>query len=164
MMKFKTQNSKGKGVVRLRFGFTSLSQYIPYLRWAQVFTERTLVSRSITLFLTFNFLLLTFVSPAHAAVDISKEYGFGDIGTLGEGIDRLVTPAFSIAATAVVIYFIYAAFKYTTSGGDKDAVGEAQKMITHSIIGFVLLMFLFLVMNFLFFRLFGANIQLFKGF
>lgn len=104
-----------------------------------------------------------FLPTAHAAVDISKEYGFGDITSLGQGINRLVPAAFSIATTAVVIYFVYAAFKYTTSGGDKEEVANAQKMITHSVIGFVLLMFLFLFVEFLFGRLFGINIQLFQG-
>ncbi len=150
-MKFKIQNLKFKINVPSR------------LRSKNIYKSCSTSWRT-SLFLTFNFLLLTFASPAHAAVDISKQYGFGDITNLGQGIDRLVYPAFSIATTAVVIYFVYAAFKYLTSAGDKEAVGEAQKMITHSIIGFVLLMFLFLVMNFLFFRLFGAEIQLFKGF
>lgn len=113
----------------------------------------------ITLYSTF------FTRPVFAqGVDISKEFAFGDLKNLGEGIDRLVYPAFSIAAAAVVIYFIYAAFTYLTSGGDKEAVASAQKMITHSIIGFILLILLFLGINFILFRLFGTSIQLFKGF
>lgn len=107
---------------------------------------------------------MNIIPKAYAAVDISKEYGFGDLSSLGQGIDRLVYPAFFLAMLAVTIYFVYAAFKYTISGGDKEAVGEARKMITHSIVGFVLLMFLFLVLNFLFYRLFGAKIQIYKGF
>ena len=102
--------------------------------------------------------------PAFAAVDLSEQYAFGDLGSLGEGINRLVGPAFAIATTAVTIYFIYAAFTYITSGGDKEAIGNARKMVTHSIIGFVMLMLLFLVVNFVFFRLFGSSIQLFEGF
>lgn len=107
---------------------------------------------------------MNIISTAQASVDISKEYGFGDLTSLGQGVDRLVYPAFSLALLTVTIYFVYAAFKYTISGGDKEAVGEARKMITHSIIGFILLMFLFIILNFLFYRLFGARIQIYKGF
>lgn len=107
---------------------------------------------------------MNIIPTAQAAVNISEAYGFGDLKSLGQGIDRLVYPAFFLAMLAVTMYFVYAAFKLTTSGGDKEAVGEAKKMITHSIIGFILLMFLFLILNFLFYRLFGARIQLYQGF
>ncbi len=107
---------------------------------------------------------MNIIPTAYAAVDISKEYGFGDLASLSQGVDRLVYPAFSLALLAVTIYFVYAGVKYTLSGGDKEAVGEARKMITHSVIGFILLMFLFLILNFLFYRLFGAKIQIYKGF
>ncbi len=100
---------------------------------------------------------------AVAPVDISKQYAFGDLTTLGQGVDRLVVPAFSVAAMAVVFYFIIGAFKYISSGGEKEKIAEARGMITHSIIGFVLLMALFLVIEFLFGKLFGTNIQFIKG-
>lgn len=101
--------------------------------------------------------------PAYAAVNIGGEYGFGEVKTLGQGVGLLVTPAFSIATTAVVIYFLIGAFKYLSAGGDKEAVSGAQKMITHSIIGFVLLMFAFLIFQFLLSSLFGiTGLQLIK--
>ncbi|MDO8619546.1 MAG: hypothetical protein Q7R49_06440 [Candidatus Daviesbacteria bacterium] len=98
-----------------------------------------------------------------AAVNISKEYAFGDLTSLGQGLDRLVLPTFSIAAFAVIIYFIIAGFKYLSSGGDKEELAKAQGMITHAIIGFMLLIALFLVVNFLFARLFGTGIQFIEG-
>lgn len=98
-----------------------------------------------------------------AAVDISKEYAFGDLKNLGQGLDRLILPAFSIAAAGVIFYFIFGAFKYISSGGDKEEVAKARGMITHGLIGFILLMSLFLVINFLFARLFGTRIQFIQG-
>ena len=98
-----------------------------------------------------------------ASVNISQQYAFGDLGSLGEGISRLTTPAFSIAAALVVFYFIFGAFKYLASGGNKEELAKAQQMITHAIIGFVLFMLLFLIVELLFGRLLGANIQLIKG-
>lgn len=82
-------------------------------------------------------------------IDLSKEFGFGNINSLAEGINRLTAPAFSIAAIAVVFYFIIGAFKFLTSGGDKGAVESARNMITHAIIGFLLLMAMFLILKFI---------------
>ncbi|MBI4036544.1 hypothetical protein HY386_01525 [Candidatus Daviesbacteria bacterium] len=84
-----------------------------------------------------------------AAVDIGQSYAFGDVLTLGEGVQRLVAPTFSIAAAVVVIYFLIGAFKYLTSGGDKEAIGGAYRMITHAVIGFVILIFAFLILQFI---------------
>ena len=102
-------------------------------------------------------------TPQLGGVDISQEFAFGDLKCLGQGLDRLVNPAFSIAAFAVIIYFVIAGFKYVSSGGEKEELAKAQGMITHAIIGFVLLIMLFLVINFLFSRLFGTPIQFIQG-
>jgi hypothetical protein len=103
------------------------------------------------------------LTPVYAVVDISKEYAFGDLTNLGIGFSRLVAPGFAIAIVAVVFYFIIGGLKYLTSGGDKETISSAQKMITHAIIGFILLIFLFLAIEFLFGKLLGTNIQFIKG-
>lgn len=82
------------------------------------------------------------------SLDLAKEYGFGNINTFGEGLSKLVGPAFSVAAASVVIYFLYGAIKLMVSGGDKNEVAGARAMITHAIIGFVLLMMMFLILQF----------------
>lgn len=82
-------------------------------------------------------------------IDLSKSYGFGDVQSLAEGLSRLTQPAFNLAAIAVLIYLLIGALKYLTSSGDKNALSEAQNMITHAIIGFVLLVLLFLIMKFI---------------
>lgn len=89
------------------------------------------------------------MKEVYAAVDIGREFGFGDIQTLGEGVTRLVAPAFSLATASVVIYFLIGAFKYLTSGGDKEATSSARAIITHAIIGFVILMFAFLILQYI---------------
>lgn len=81
--------------------------------------------------------------------DLSIFYGFGKLGSLGEVVSLLIPAAFSIAATAVVIYFVIGAFKLLASGGDKEAVAGGRKMITHAIIGFLLLMMMFLILQFI---------------
>lgn len=106
--------------------------------------------------------LTTFVTPAYAAsTDLGQIYGFGDITTLGAGISRFVPPIFSIAGIAIVMFFIYAGFRYLTSGGDKESVAKARSMIVSAITGFVVLLLTFLVLQFLLNQLFGiTNIQL----
>lgn len=102
--------------------------------------------------------------PVLAYVNIGDTFGFGDIKDLGSGTNYLVVPTFSVAAAGVVVYFIWGAFKYLTSGGEKEQLQEAQKMITHAIIGFVLLMATFVIIQFLLASLFGINnLQLIGG-
>lgn len=104
------------------------------------------------------------VTPVYAQsptpTDLSNIYGFGNIGSLGEGISNLVMPAFSIAAAAVTVYLVIGGFKFLTSGGDKEGVAKAREMITHAIIGFLLLIFIFLIMQFLP-EAFGFNFSIF---
>lgn len=103
---------------------------------------------------------MTIIKPAYAIVDISQEYGYGYIKSLGDGVSLLVAPVFSIATSVVVIYFLIGAFKYVISGGDKDAIASARNMITHAIIGFVILMFAFLTLQFIP-EAFGLNFRFF---
>lgn len=84
-----------------------------------------------------------------AQVDIGQTYDFGDITSLGGGINRLVAPTFSIATTVVIVYFLIGAVKFLMSGGDKEAVAAARAMITHAMVGFIILMFAFLILQFI---------------
>lgn len=94
-----------------------------------------------------------------SAVDIGKEFGLATNKTtsLGDALGLLVDPAFAIATVAVVIYFLIGAFKYLTAGSDKNALPAAQAMITHALIGFVLLMLAFLIFQFVLSNLFGIT-------
>lgn len=80
---------------------------------------------------------------------IKDIFGFGDISSLGVGLDRIIPLVFSLAAILVVFYFLLGAFELVYSEGDKNAVASAQAKITHAIIGFILLIFLFLVLQYL---------------
>ncbi len=92
-----------------------------------------------------------------ADVKIGEEFGFGNIKSLGEGTSKLVVPAFEVTAVIVVIYFLMGAFRYLKAGGNKEEVEGARQMIQHSIIGFILLMFTFLILQFLLFSLFKTT-------
>ncbi len=100
--------------------------------------------------------MFEFISVAQASshtlapVKLGEQFGFGGITSLSQGLGMLIPFGLSLAGTAVVIYFIYGAFKLTFSGGDKTEVENARRMITHGIIGFMLLLLMFLIYQFLF--------------
>lgn len=110
----------------------------------------------VKIFSVFLSLLVTalfgFSSPSLVkanSVDLAREYPFGNVSTLSDAIGRLIGPAFSIAGTAVVIYFIWGSAKIVFSQGDKNEVAAARQMITHAIIGFVLLIVMFIIFQYL---------------
>ncbi len=93
------------------------------------------------------------MTPAYA-FDIGEKFGYGNFKSLGQATSQLVMPIFSLAAAAVVIYFLWGAFNYLKSGGNKEEVANARNRITHAIIGFIILMFAFLILQFLLSSLF----------
>ncbi len=99
------------------------------------------------------------LKPAYAAEDLSKEYAFGHIDTLGQALGYLRNFGFTIATIAVTFYFIIGAIKYITAEGDKTAIASARAMITHSIIGFLLLMVMFVLLQYVT-QAFSINVDL----
>lgn len=82
-------------------------------------------------------------------MDLSKYYAFGQFDTLGKILSRLLPVIFSIAGIGVVFYFLIGALRIITSGGNKEAIAGARNMITQAIVGFVLLMLVFLIALFI---------------
>jgi len=95
-----------------------------------------------------------------AGIPIGEDFGFGNLTSLGETTNQLVTPVFSIASFLVILYFLLGAFKYLKAGGNKEDVESGKQMIIHAIIGFMLLMFAFFFLQFIpqFFNLSGLDI------
>lgn len=110
--------------------------------------------------ISLNIVTTVYAQAPLPTVSLEKEYGFGNILSLGEGFNRLIVPGFSIATTAVVIYFLIGAIKLLASGGDKGSVSSAKDMITHAIIGFLLIIFIFIIMQYIP-EVFGFNINIF---
>lgn len=80
---------------------------------------------------------------------IGIEFGFGNIDTLGEFVQLLTPLGFSIAALMVVVYFIIGAIELINSQGDKAHIVSARSKIYHAIIGFILLIALFVIMQYI---------------
>lgn len=96
-------------------------------------------------------------SASGGGFQIGGCFGFGEITSLGQAVNRLVPTIFSIAAVAMVIYFLLGAFKILGSGGNKEDVAAGRQMITHAIIGFIILIFAFLIIQFFLSSLFGIT-------
>lgn len=94
--------------------------------------------------------------PTISPVPLDQAYGFGWISSLAEGTNLLVAPAFAIAALGVTIYLIIGGLQFLLSGGNKDNIAKARERITHAIIGFMLLILTFIVLQFLF-QFFGIE-------
>lgn len=87
--------------------------------------------------------------PGKQTINIAGEYGFGIFGSLGSFVSVLVPLAFTIAAIMIVFYFIIASIELINSQGDKAHIVSARSKIYHSIIGLILLLMLFFVVQFI---------------
>lgn len=76
---------------------------------------------------------------------------FGGLGvnpkerSVGDVISNALTIVFIAAGLAVLIYLIIGAFKWITSGGDKDAIGKARGTIVNALIGLAILALAFFI-------------------
>lgn len=77
--------------------------------------------------------------------------------TTGELIASALQIVFIAAALAVLIYLVWGAFKWITSGGDKDAIGKARGTIVNALIGLAILALAFFI-TVLFGQIVGINI------
>lgn len=82
--------------------------------------------------------------------NLGDHFGFGWLTSLGEAFSYLIKPAFAIASVAVLIYFLVGTTRLILSGGDKNAIAAGRDMIVHALIGFILLIIMFLIVQFLF--------------
>lgn len=96
-----------------------------------------LISSAITYFASARavFADLTIKSPTQ---------GYKD---LGEFVGNVMTLAFGIALLLVLVYLVWGAFDWITSGGDKEAVGKARSKIVNALIGLAVLAVAFALAN-----------------
>ena len=101
--------------------------------------------------------MLTFLSTLLAQRDFSS--GKGEVGTgkfsgvatikgLESVVENLVTVILGLAAIVLFIMFLSSGFKFMTAGGDPKAVESAQKTLTYSILGIVVIVAAFLFLRF----------------
>lgn len=82
--------------------------------------------------------LQVFAGSAMAIADVKPPTGFAtDIGAL---ISQVLTFIFIIAVLLVFLYIIWGGIEWITSGGDKGKTESARNRITAAVIGLVILL------------------------
>ncbi len=104
--------------------------------------------------------LLAAVAPAHAVSGINQlknnlgiigtETGLGTQGdaSLPEKIAAIVNIALGFVALIGVIMIIYAGFRWMTASGNEEQVTEAKGNIRNAVIGIVIILIAFVIVNF----------------
>jgi hypothetical protein len=95
--------------------------------------------------------LLTAASALAQGPTRNTNITFGGVGvdpsqrSLGDVVSNAVLIVFIVAGMAVLVYLIIGAFKWITSGGDKDAIGKARGTIVNALIGLAILALAFFI-------------------
>jgi len=88
-------------------------------------------------------------------------FKFGGTSQIGNIIGEILPYIFGAAAIALLIYLIIGGFQIMTSRGDPKAAQAAQLKITNAIIGFVIVIFSYTIVQ-LFGQVFGLKGTLFS--
>ena len=102
--------------------------------------------------LTFGVSLVATTPDANA--QINKGLSASNVGTSGQTqnveviIKNIINIMLYVVGAAAVIMLIWGGIRYTTSGGNQAAVTSAKNTILYAIIGLVIAIFAFAIVNF----------------
>lgn len=69
------------------------------------------------------------------------------LGCLPIVIKNVINWALIFAGVVALVLIIYAGFKFVTSKGDPQGVDDAKKTLTYAIIGLIVILFSFAILN-----------------
>ena len=98
--------------------------------------------------------------PALAQIDTGLNYGtFTGLGTndLREGVMNVVNVLLGFLGILAIIIILWGGFRWLTSGGNEEKVGEAKKIITAGIIGLVIIFTSYAIATFVITQLIQAT-------
>src|SRR3989344_3437726 len=98
--------------------------------------------------------------PVFAALDTGLLYGtYTGLGTkdLREGIMNVVNVLLGFLGILAIIIILWGGFRWLTSGGNEEKVGEAKKIITAGIIGLVIIFTSYAIATFVVTQLMSAT-------
>ena len=94
---------------------------------------------------------MSFILPLALAVtdfvNDPSDVGLPNI-TVKDGLPKVLTIVFTLAGLLSVIFIIIGGLKYTLSGGDASGLKSAKETITYAIIGLIVTLVAFGVVNF----------------
>ncbi len=102
----------------------------------------------VSILTTYYLLLTAFVPPVYAQT--REECGKQQIGTIGclpYYLNNIVNGALGLAGVVAVILITVSGIRLLLSGGDVMKVEKAKKSLTYSIIGFVIILASFFLLN-----------------
>ncbi len=88
------------------------------------------------------------------------EKPFGETWTLLDVVAVIINLAFGVAGIVAVIYLIMGGFGYVTAGGNPETLDTAKAKIVNSIIGLVVILISYLIVQFVLSRIGATNISL----
>lgn len=97
----------------------------------------------------------------------AKDLGNGvapPLECLEKVVVSVISIAFAFLGAACILFILFAAVKFITSGGDPKAVKSARDMMTYAIIGTIIVVMVFVIANILagFFAVPGFDLFNFK--
>jgi len=69
-------------------------------------------------------------------------------GNIPNIVSAVITLLFGIALLVALVYLIYGGFKWITSGGDKGAVSAAREHIIAAVVGLLIVLLSYFILNF----------------
>ncbi|MBI2196140.1 hypothetical protein HYU45_00865 [Candidatus Daviesbacteria bacterium] len=88
----------------------------------------------------------TITAPSPLAGFLAKD-PTGTGGAISQFLSNLVALFYSLAAIVALFMFLWAAFEWMTSGGEKEKVASARNKIIYTIIGIILLALAFAIIR-----------------
>ncbi len=104
-------------------------------------------------FFLISFLLLGLLVPEFCLAFDWGQVQLGGIGAFSTDnllslVGTIITLAFGVAAIVAVVYLIIGGFSYVTAGGNPEAVEAAKTTIINSIIGLLVVLASYLIVDF----------------
>jgi len=102
--------------------------------------------------------LLLSATPAFAAT-VQVGNPFPQLADLSIGgiLTFIINAAFVIAAILTLIYLIWGGINWITSGGDSEAVGAARNRIIAALIGLIIVILAYFILDFVLSELIGVG-------
>ncbi|MFA6322211.1 MAG: TrbC/VirB2 family protein [Candidatus Buchananbacteria bacterium] len=94
------------------------------------------------------------------ALDTGIEYGtFTGLGTndIREGVMNIVNVLLGFLGILAIIIILWGGFRWMTSGGNEEKVGEAKKVITAGIIGLIIIFTAYAIATFVISQMLAAT-------
>ena len=110
--------------------------------------------------LSLVFFALTVVPALAQSLDTGLNYGtFTGLGTndLREGVMNVVNVLLGFLGILAIIIILWGGFRWLTSGGNEEKIGEAKKIITAGIIGLVIIFTSYAIATFVITQLIQAT-------